>query len=99
MRVLDLHRLPSVCSSAVGCLVCVRYRAEHDPGENAWRVFAVHGDGASQFFKAHGDSFDKGIMLHAPSDDAAFVIRARLGGLLCDDKAHTQNFSLKGASG
>ena len=49
------------------------------------------------FFKAHGDSFDKGIML--PSDDAAFVIRARLGGLLCDDKAHTQNFSLKGASG
>ena len=51
------------------------------------------------FFKAHGDSFDKGIMLHAQSDDAAFVIRARLGGLLCDDKAHTQNFSLKGASG
>ena len=51
------------------------------------------------FFKADGDSFDKGIMLHAQSDDAAFVIRARLGGLLCDDKAHTQNFSLKGASG
>ena len=49
------------------------------------------------FFKADGDSFDKGIML--PSDSAAFVIRARLGGLLCDDKAHTQNFSLKGASG
>jgi len=92
VRVLDLHRLPSVCSSAVGCLVCVRYRAEHDFSQFMGMV--LH-----SFFKAHGNSFDKGIMLHAPSDDAAFVIRARLGGLLCDDKAHTQNFSLKGASG
>ena len=50
------------------------------------------------FFTADGNSLDKGILLHAQSGDAAFVIRACLGGLLCDDKAHTQNFSLKGAS-
>lgn len=50
-------------------------------------------------FNPDGNSFDKDIMLPAQSDDADFVLRARLGGLLCDDKAHTHNFSFKGAAG
>ena len=83
MCVLDLHGLSSVCDSTVGCLVGV---LEKLPGEFSQPMGMV----LHTLFNSEGNSFDKGIMLHAQSDDAAFVLRARLGGLLCGDKALTK---------